>query len=382
MRYLLSILLLISCFLSFGQDNSILIRNVDFFDGEKSQKGIHVLFEAGTIVKISKRKIKAKGATVIEGEGHTLIPPLLNSHVHVWFPKNLQDALKHGVFALLDMHSNDFFANNMRSNNGKDGYAHYFSSNAGATVPEGHGTQFGIPVPTINDTLGPEKFVKDRAANHADYIKILKEPRRATLTGEQTQEIIKTAHTSQLLAVAHVSALDDALELAGQGVDGFVHVWLDRAASEAEWKSLADAEVFMAPTLRVYQKYFEQRKEQEGKEQSLLGMEGLFGQVKAAHEAGIPILAGTDAPNFSLNYTSELFEEIILLGKAGLSNEEALRAATSNIYENFQLKEFGIVQEGGPASFSLVKGKPLENLDDIRNEKRVFQRGIEIEQPK
>lgn len=381
MHYFLTLSLLISCLLSFGQENSTLIRNVDFFDGENSQKGVYVLFEEGKIIKISKRKIKAKGAKVIEGEGHTLIPPLLNSHVHVWFPKNLQDALKHGIFALLDMHSNDFFANSMRTNNGKAGYGYYYSSNAGATVPEGHGTQFGIPVPTINDTLSPKKFVEDRNANHADYIKILKEPRRATLTTEQTQEVIQTAHAHEMLAVAHVSKLDDALELAGQEVDGFVHVWLDRAASEDEWKTLEEADVYMAPTLRVYQKYFEQL-EKEGKETSLLSFEGLLKEVKAAHEAGIPILAGTDAPNFALNYTSELFEEIILLGKAGLSNEEALQAASANIYRNFQLKEFSLVQEGGPASFSLVKGKPLENLEDIRNEKRVFQKGIELDQPK
>lgn len=380
MRLLLTVFLLVSVLFSLGQDTPMLIKRIDVFDGEETHRKMNVLFDQGKIIRISKKKIKDVDAEIIEGEGLTLLPPLLNAHVHVWFPNNLKEALSHGIFAMLDMHSNDFFANTLRKNNNRPGFAHYYSSNAGATVPGGHGTQFGIPVPTINDTLEASQFVKDRVEQHADYIKILKEPRRATLNSQQTKEVIETAHTSNVLAVAHVSTLENALELANQEVDGFVHVWLDKSANEAEWDLLKQADVFMAPTLRVYQE-FHKEYDRKGQEYKILTFEGLLMEVKAAHEKGIPILAGTDAPNFNLNYSKDLFEEIILLGQAGLSNEEALKAASGNIYSAFKLKEFRRLAVGSPASFSLVKGNPLKNLEDIRNEKRVFQAGVEIKSP-
>ena len=60
-------------------------------------------------------------------------------------------------------------------------------------------------------------------------------------------------------------------------------------------------------------------------------------EVRKAYAAGIPILAGTDSPNFQLNYTTQLFEELILLKACGISILAVLKAATTNIYQQFSL---------------------------------------------
>jgi len=377
MKYFYCCLLFFISTALFAQDQRTLIGPVDVFDGKKLIKDVNVLIHEGKILKIYKGKPGKKGDRIINGEGKTILPPLVNAHVHVWFAQNLKGALKEGVFALLDMHSSDYYANVMRRYNDSSNYALYFGSNAGATVPGGHGTQFGIPVPTINDTLSAEQFVRDRAAKGADYIKILKEPGRPTVTEAHTADIIKTANEVGLMSVSHVSKAGDAAILAEQGVGGFVHMWLDRKAEAEEWDKMVKADLFIVPTLMVYKRLFEQR-EKQGIPNRFMGIEKMMEEVLEAHKRGIPILAGTDSPNLQLNYDSDLFEEIILLHKSGLSREEALQAASLNAYEAFKLPGFQKLEAGAPANFMLIEGKPLEDLEELKNPKQIFRMGIEI----
>ncbi len=51
--------------------------------------------------------------------------------------------------------------------------------------------------------------------------------------------------------------------------------------------------------------------------------------TKMLHDAGVPILAGTDAPNPGTAHGSSVHRELELLVRAGLSNEAALAAASS-----------------------------------------------------
>lgn len=361
----------------FAQEQRTMIVNTDVFDGEKLHKNVNVLFHKGKILKIAKGKPEQEGDRLIKGSGKTVIPPLVNAHVHVWFAQNMKGALKEGVFALLDMHSSDYYANVMRRYNDSLNYALYYGSNAGATVPGGHGTQFGIPVPTINDTLSAAQFVRDRAAQGADYIKILKEPGRPTVTEAHTADIIKTAQQVGLMPVSHVSKAGDAVVLAQQGIGGFVHMWLDRKADENEWETLEKADLFIVPTLLVYKSLFDERAK-KGIENKYMPIEKMMEEVLEAHRRGIPILAGTDSPNLNLNYDTALFDEIILLHKSGLSREEALQAATLNAYKAFNLPEFQKLETGTAASFMLVDGKPLEDLEQLKQPKQIFREGIEI----
>ena len=61
-----------------------LINNVNIFDGENEKliENANVLIEGNLIKTISTSPIKAKGATVIDGGGRTLMPGLTDAHWH------------------------------------------------------------------------------------------------------------------------------------------------------------------------------------------------------------------------------------------------------------------------------------------------------------
>jgi imidazolonepropionase-like amidohydrolase len=91
--------------------------------------------------------------------------------------------------------------------------------------------------------------------------------------------------------------------------------------------------------------------------------------VKAIHDAGGKIMAGSDTPEFLFLYGYSLHREIKALRDAGLSNYAALEAATVNPALFFRtMKKTGTVQKGRRADLVLLEANPL---DDISNtEKR------------
>jgi len=62
----------------------VLFTNVNIFDGksDKLAEGMSVLVEGNLIKKVAKGKINADGAKVIDGGGRTLMPGLIDGHVH------------------------------------------------------------------------------------------------------------------------------------------------------------------------------------------------------------------------------------------------------------------------------------------------------------
>ncbi len=119
----------------------IIIQNVNVFDGETYFENVNFIIKDGIIIDILKENKIYENARIIDGKQKTIIPPLLNAHVHVWRSKNLKDAIKSGVFALLDMHTSEESAKFLRQFRDSVGYASYYSSGPGATVPKGHGTE-------------------------------------------------------------------------------------------------------------------------------------------------------------------------------------------------------------------------------------------------
>ena len=64
-----------------------LFTNVNVFDGFASElaMGMNVLVEGNHIVQVSAEAISADGATVIDGDGRTMTPGLIDMHTHVTF---------------------------------------------------------------------------------------------------------------------------------------------------------------------------------------------------------------------------------------------------------------------------------------------------------
>jgi imidazolonepropionase-like amidohydrolase len=103
--------------------------------------------------------------------------------------------------------------------------------------------------------------------------------------------------------------------------------------------------------------------------------------VRELHTAGVTILAGTDVgtafqvPGFSLH------DELSLLVKAGLSEMDALQAATRNPARAFRLAHQGTIEPGMRADLVLLDANPLDDIENTRKIRtvvaggRVFDRG-------
>ncbi|MBE5321223.1 amidohydrolase family protein [Pedobacter sp. MR2016-19] len=98
--------------------------------------------------------------------------------------------------------------------------------------------------------------------------------------------------------------------------------------------------------------------------------------VKAFKEAGVPIVAGTDAGNPGVVWGFSLHDEIELLVKAGLSPEEALVSATRlpAIWLGIEDK-IGTVEVGKYADLVLLDANPLKDIRNTRKIAGVFLNG-------
>jgi imidazolonepropionase-like amidohydrolase len=98
--------------------------------------------------------------------------------------------------------------------------------------------------------------------------------------------------------------------------------------------------------------------------------------IKELKAAGVPILAGTDAPNPGTTYGASLHEELALLVESGLTPTEALVAATSAPVRAFHVADRGRIARGLRADLVLVQGNPDEDILATRNIVAVYKAGI------
>ncbi len=98
--------------------------------------------------------------------------------------------------------------------------------------------------------------------------------------------------------------------------------------------------------------------------------------VRALHAAGVPILAGTDAPLKFVYPGTSLHRELELLVECGLTPFEALAAATVRPARALGIDDrVGTVSAGREADLVLVRGDPLADIRNAAQVVGVFARG-------
>jgi hypothetical protein len=97
----------------------------------------------------------------------------------------------------------------------------------------------------------------------------------------------------------------------------------------------------------------------------------MLNMTKRMYDAGVPILAGTDATAGIM-----LHRELELEVEAGIPAAKSLQIATFNAAKLLkQQKELGSIAEGKRADFLLVEGNPAEHISDIRRCRLVMKNG-------
>lgn len=371
----LTLLFILFSITLFAQE-SFVIKNVRLFDGEKVHDKTSVLVSNGKIAEVAK-KIKGNYQT-IDCTDKILIPALTNAHVHAWMSNNLQEAAKAGVLNVLDMHGVEVAQTMMKAYKDSTNYANYFVAGAAATAPGGHGTQYGFPTATLTKPEEAEKFISDRVKAGADYIKIIVEPWRKTLSHETVKVLIDEAHKQEKIAVVHISKVADAYKVLNNNADGIVHIWWDKPMTDEQLTALAkNKKFFVIPTILTTHKVFGPMKEKNPKAQ-IMQLAEIQKEVKRLYEAGIPVLAGTDPPNAGINYGTDLYTELKYIVEAGIPAKEALKNATSVVATSFGLKNRGMIAKDYFADMILIDGNPLENIEDLNKINTVFKAGKKV----
>lgn len=97
----------------------------------------------------------------------------------------------------------------------------------------------------------------------------------------------------------------------------------------------------------------------------------MLAMTKHMYDAGVPILAGTDAIAGIM-----LHRELELEVQAGIPPEKSLQIATFNAARLLkQEKNLGSIAEGKRADFLLVEGNPAERISDVRRCRLVMKDG-------
>jgi len=382
---------------------TILIDNAHVFDGERMLDRADVLIEDGLIAAVGAELARPDGAERVDGEGATLIPGLIDSHTHSWGTAQA-DALRFGVTTELDMFTDPAFAAAMRparaGTQSPATGADLWSAGMLATVEGGHGTQFGVAIDTLSGPQEADAWVGARVAEGSDYIKIVYTPEQLqgympSLDRETMAALVAAAHAHDRLAVVHVGTAREAADALAAGADGLVHVFTDMSADAGLFSAIADAGMFVVPTLSVLSgcaggsggeladdarlaPYMSIEQAASLRARFPFGepdCDTVRANVRALHGAGVAILAGADAPNPGTAHGVSMHGELAMLVDAGLSPVEALAAATSVPAEAFAIADRGRIAPGLRADLVLVDGDPASDIGATRAIRAIWKNG-------
>lgn len=390
---------------------SIAICGVSIFDGFRLLPRRTVVIRDGILSAMGEDIAIPVEAQVIDGTGQTLLPGLIDAHTHVIFASSLRQALMFGVTTELDMFMDYRIAREIKQRHAADqmlDMADLRSAGTLATAPGGHGTEYGMSIPTICEPEDAERFVDARISEGSDYIKIIYDSRRAygmnipTLSKATMAALVAAAHARGKLAIVHALRLQDARDAIEVGVDGLAHLFIDQAPDSGFGHFLASHRAFMIPTLAMLENlsdvsqsaslavdihlapYLSKEDISGLKSASPYKTNAHFSYVTAQETirqlkaSGVPILAGTDAPNPGTLHGVSMHRELELLVQAGLTPVEALIAATSASASVFGLVDRGRIAPGLRADLLLVRGDPTSNIQATRDIVGIWKRGIQV----
>lgn len=391
-----------------AQQGSTLINNVAVFDGEKVLGNRSVLIVNDKIANIDFKGKPGDGTVIVDGKGKMLMPGMIDAHVHAM--QGLDTALLYGVTTQLDMFTPpeaNIEAKAKTKNGGNSDIADLYSAGWLATVPGGHGTQFGAPVPTLTTPAEADAWVAARVAEGADYIKIVNEAGLTsgrplpTLDAATTKALIEAAHKRGKMAVVHIQTKALAENALSSGANGLVHIFFDKPGDDAFATLAKQKGAFVTPTLTVFEGYAG-RPGTAGlldvpafkgllSQTAVDSIKTKFGQDRTAPidanvkatltsltKAGVPILAGTDSGNPATWYGISMHRELELLVNAGLTPTQALTAATSAPAKAYKLADRGRIAKGLKADLVLIDGDATRDILKTRNIVDVWKNGVSI----
>lgn len=354
-----------------------ILRNVRVFTGRALAGPSDVAVVDGRIADRAP-----EGADRIDGHGATLLPGLIDTHVHVGTRQQLMAYGRWGVTTVLDMGAADW--GSVAGLRRTAGLAEVRGAGAVACAVGGTAVRT-MHYPASSAVAGPSdaaRFVADRVAQGVDHVKIVLEERLPfrprPLDAPTVEAIVREAHLAGLRAVVHATSVRSFGIAARAGADVLTHTPLASALDDVQAGNLAARGAAVSPTLVMMKKFVEHfpgpvkpRK---------ITYDNAVRSVRALRRAGATILAGTDANSdptapHTIEHGVSLHEELALLVAAGLTPAEALDGATGAAADAFGLTDRGRVAVGRRADLLLVDGDPTRDILATQNIQAVWVAG-------
>ena len=410
---------------------SVLINGVSVVDVEKGVviPDQMVAVEGERIARIvpQAQVAVAPDTRLVDGRGLYLMPGLVDAHVHDFDPEVFgRVLLANGVTLVRDMGMPTTQALELRqsANSGTMPWPEMIVTGA---VLDGYPPQIPDISFGLHTAADARVAVQKQAAAGVDQIKVYSDLDIGLL-----QAVIQEAHRLGLKVVGHVPEaiyLEDAVAAGQDGIEhlhGFPKVigrllgqpitlrrggqgedsqyWprlpeVKRDELQAVLRRLADAGVVVCPTVVVFKNgaHFQAAiaGEHAGAEYISPGIRQVWRDVWASqtdvpeviwrsmaafvrelHEAGVPLLVGTDllVPGIIPGYA--VHEEMAIWQEAGIPAADVLRSATIVPARFMGLDgRLGSIAEGKAASMVLVRANPLEDIGHAQEIEGVFLRG-------
>jgi Amidohydrolase family len=418
--------------LCMGQ-NVLVIKNVSIVDvkGNKVETPKTVVITGNKITSVSNKVDVPRQANVLDAKGKYLIPGLWDMHAHTLTDRRYVYSfpllIANGITGVREM-GNDLSieeVNQIRKNIDQGKMLGPRFGQLTYHILDGPGTQLGVAIAVSSPDSG-RLLVREYKQSGADFIKpynlLSREVYMAIADEARKQKIPLEGHVPFSMTAAEVSALGqktiehdfDVLVSCSKNekelrkdlhqqtwgqAEAKAAVSYDEEKAKKLFETFARNGTWSCPTIAFYKRIWLIRDEQEILNDSTLEyipkaqierwkipsqrlsrntVEEYRIQhyqmrskiVKEMHDAGVGILVGTDCGSPWSVHGFSLHEELQALVDAGLSNIEALRAATLNPAKFLGIEsKFGSIEKGKTADMVLLDANPLEN---IANTKKIY----------
>jgi len=372
------------------------INHVKIFDGnEVIYNEGSVLFDESGILEISGSELA--GDVCIDGRGKTLLPGLIDSHVHLgWCDGGDAESIaltayqatqlwQYGITTVRSCVTGsqaDILVRDMIAA-GKMAGVRIVASGRGICITGGHCWMHSHECDTPDEV---RKAARTLIRSGADQIKLLatggmmtkgSKPGVAQLTEEQMRAAVEEAENVGCITSAHCTNLEGAKRAIRAGVRSIEHAQLDEETADM----MASAGAFYCPTIVTRYNILNITDPElmwMRKKASPDDLERKKRAIRLCKEKGITICAATDGGTNTITpLGSSLATELRIYTEYGLSCTEALTAATVNGAKLMGIDDVtGSIRTGLQADLALFDGDPTESIEEIKNVAMTFQGGV------
>lgn len=377
---------------------ALVLRQAHVWDGESAHlREADVVCEDGLISAIEPPGQARVGADdiALDTAGASLLPGLIDAHVHlVWSggtdpaaqvdyegeqstvlraAEHARAHLRAGITTVRDLGSNwDVAISVARAvDRGALEGPTVLASGRTVIMTGGHDPFWGLPCD------GPDlvvQGVRTQVAAGADVIKTAatggvygqaqgEDFGASELTYEELAALAGEAHRRGRRVAAHALGTDGIRNAVLAGIDTIEHgIFLTEDIVEA----MSERGTVLCPTVAVYRRMAKGSAPAYAVRKATEVVQAHRESVAMALDAGVPVIAGTDAGAPGMPHPS-LVDEIEILIDYGLTPLDALRAATSRAADALGLTGAGRVRVGGPADFALLDGDPFSDPSLLRS---------------